>query len=199
MQKIVYDQPLVHGVIRNIALWYMKKRGWRIEGVLPTERKFVAILAHHTSNWDFPIGISVALYFKVRVCWLGKNTLFRGPMGPLMRWFGGIPVHRMEPADLVDEVVEFLSHQEDAVIGITPEATRSRVTKWKTGFYRIAHTLELPIVLAYLDYKQKAGGIGLTIYPTGDFEADMAKIRKFYKTVEGKFPDKGSFVDDAEY
>jgi 1-acyl-sn-glycerol-3-phosphate acyltransferase len=199
MQKIVYDQPLVHGAIRNVALWFMEKRGWRIEGTLPTERKFVAILAHHTSNWDFPIGISVALFFKVRVFWLGKNTLFRGPMGPLMRLLGGIAVHRMEPADLVDEVVNFLDHQDDAVIGITPEATRSRVTKWKTGFYRIAHTLELPIVLAYLDYKQKVGGIGLTIYPTGDFDADMAKIREFYKTVEGKYPDRGSFVGDAEY
>ena len=199
MQKIVYDQPLVHGTIRNVALWFMKKRGWRIEGTLPTERKFVAILAHHTSNWDFPVGISIALYFKARVFWLGKNSLFLGPMGSLMRWFGGIPVHRMEPADLVDEVVGFPSHQEDAVIGITPEATRSRVTRWKTGFYRIAHALDLPIVLAYLDYKQKVGGIGPIIYPSGDFEADMAKIREFYKTVEGKYPDTGSFVGDAEY
>ncbi|MBT3789663.1 MAG: glycerol acyltransferase [Alphaproteobacteria bacterium] len=199
MKKIIYDQPLVRGALRNIALWCMKKRGWRIEGTLPEEQKFVAILAHHTSNWDFPVGISVALHFKVRVFWLGKNTLFLGPMRPLMRWLGGIPVFRTEPSELVDDVVEFLKHQDKAVIGITPEGTRGRVTKWKTGFYRIAHALELPIVLAYLDYDNKIGGVGPIIYPEGDFEADMARIKNFYRTVNGKYPELGSFVDDADY
>jgi 1-acyl-sn-glycerol-3-phosphate acyltransferase len=168
-------------------------------GTLPPERKFVAIVAHHTSNWDFPVGISVALYFKARVFWLGKNSLFRGPLGPLMRWMGGIPVFRSDPADLVDQVKDFINLQDDAVIAITPEGTRSRVEKWKTGFYRIAYTQQLPIVLAYLDYDKKTAGIGPTIYPDGDFESDMAKIRKFYKTVNGKFPSNGSFVGDAEY
>jgi 1-acyl-sn-glycerol-3-phosphate acyltransferase len=199
MRKTVYDQPVVRGALRNIALWFMKKRGWRIQGKLPPEKKFVAILAHHTSNWDFPIGVSVILHFKVRVFWLGKNTLFLGPMKPIMRWLGGIPVFRTEPADLVDQIVDFLHQQENAVIGITPEGTRSRVEKWKTGFYRIAHTLELPIVLAYLDYENKIGGVGPTIYPGGDFEADMAEIRSFYRSINGRFPDRGSFVGGAEY
>jgi len=199
MQKIVYDQNFVRGALRNLALWYLEKSGWKIQGSLPTERKFVAILAHHTSNWDFPIGISIALYFRVRLFWLGKNTLFLGPVNPVMRWLGGIPVFRSDPADLVDQLVIFLEGQEDVVIGITPEGTRSRVTLWKTGFYRIAHALELPIVLAFIDYDKKTGGVGPMIYPSGDFEADMEKIRVFYHSVNGKYPEKGSFVDGADY
>ena len=199
MQKIVYDQPLVRGTLRNIALWFMKQRGWQFTGSLPPEKKFVAILAHHTSNWDFPIGISVCLYFRVRVFWLGKSTLFLPGLGPVMRWLGGIPVQRSDPADLVNDLVTLLEQEDNIVFGITPEGTRSRVEKWKTGFYRIAHSLELPVVLGYLDYDSKTCGIGMTIYPSGDFEADMEQIRTFYKSVNGKFPEKGSFVGDAEY
>ena len=199
MQNIVYDQTIVRGALRNLALWYLEKSGWKVQGSLPADRKFVAILAHHTSNWDFPVGISIALYFRVRLFWLGKNTLFLGPMNPVMRWLGGIPVFRSEPADLVDQLVVFLEDQEDAVIGITPEGTRSRVSRWKTGFYRIAHALELPIVLAFIDYDKKSGGVGMTIYPSGDFEADMEKIRVFYRSVNGKYPEKGSFVNGEKY
>lgn len=190
VQKTFFDQPIVCGFLRVVSGWILKRRGWRLEGELPTEKKFVAILIGHTSNWDFPIGLSVALQYRVRLFWLGKHSIFAPPFGPLMRWLGGIATERGDPGNLVAEMsVEFGRH-ENIVLGLAPEGTRAKVEKWKTGFYRIAQGADVPVVLAYLDYARKVGGPGPTIYLSGDQDADLARMRAFYGTITSKYPEK---------
>ncbi len=189
MQYTVFDTPILKSVFRMISLAFLKACGWKVEGRAPETPKNVVIAAFHTSNWDFPIGLSIAFVLGVKVYWIGKDALFRPPFGPLMRWLGGIPVNRRGPHDTVSRTIQVFSRHERLNIAITPEGARRKTPYWKTGFYHIAYGARVPIVLGFLDYRRKAGGVGPTVVPTGDIEADMEKIRSFYARVVARYPE----------
>ena len=177
-------------LMRGLAYSFMKVFGWRLEGRLPDVNKLVVIAAPHTSNWDLPVLLSVAFALKTKACWLGKHSLFRWPFGFLFRWMGGIPVYRSASQNVVAQSVEMFRNSEKLILTIPPEGTRSKVSHWKTGFYYIALGAEIPIAMAFIDYGRKASGVGPTLYPTGNIEADMEIIRDFYINVTAKYPDK---------
>ena len=168
--------------------------GWRIAGKPPQVAKLVCIVAPHTSNWDFVIGIAAVFALGLDVRWLGKHTLFRGPAGPLMRWLGGIPVDRSAPHGYSVELSRLFRRSERLLLGIAPEGTRSRVERWRSGFYAIATAAEVPIVLCYLDYSEKVAGFGPVVIPSGDPQRDMEHIGAFYRGVHAKRPDRFSPV-----
>jgi 1-acyl-sn-glycerol-3-phosphate acyltransferase len=190
MRYTIFDTPVISLVIRSLALFFLKVFGWRLEGRLPDVDKLVAIAAPHTSNWDFPILVGLAFGLRVKACWLGKHTLFRWPFGFLSRWMGGIPVYRSASHNLVAQSVEMFRNSEKLILAVPPEGTRGKVNHWKTGFYYIALGAEIPIAMGFIDYKRKAVGVGPTLYPTGDIEADMEIIRNFYINVTAKYPDQ---------
>ena len=189
MHKTVFDTPVVNTMFRLISLFLLKILGWKKEGTLPVEKKYVMIAAPHTSNWDFLYTILIAFAFKLKIFWMGKNTLFKKPFGPLVKWMGGIPVNRDRSNNLVDETIAWFNKNERLVIVVPPEGTRSKTTYWKTGFYHIAYGDGVPILLGYLDYKRKAGGFGPTFHPTGLIDDDMVIIRDFYSNITGRNPD----------
>jgi 1-acyl-sn-glycerol-3-phosphate acyltransferase len=120
---------------------------------------------------------------------MGKASIFRPPFGGLMRWLGGIPVRREQSNQLVAATVEALKAADAPLqLVVPPEGTRSKVQRWKTGFYYIALGAELPIVMAYIDYADKRGGLGPVFYPTGDIDRDMAVIKAFYAPFQGRNP-----------
>jgi len=192
MRYTIFDTPGITMLMRGLAFFFLKVFGWRLEGRLPDVNKLVVIAAPHTSNWDLPVLLSLAFALKAKACWLGKHTLFRWPFGFLFRWMGGIPVYRSASQNVVAQSVEMFRNREKLILAIPPEGTRSKVSHWKTGFYYIALGAEVPISLGFMDYKRKASGLGPTLYPTGDIEADMEIIRDFYANVTGKYPDKAS-------
>ena len=157
----------------------------------PDIAKFVAIAAPHTSNWDFPIFMAAVGYLKVNISFLGKHSLFEGVFGWMFYWLGGIPVKRDANAAsaVVDQVVNVFNKNENLILGIAPEGTRSRVEKWKTGFYRIATGAGVPIVPAYVDSTDKTIGFGPVFFPTGDFESDLPVLQAFYSDKKGVCPD----------
>ncbi|MFD2448683.1 lysophospholipid acyltransferase family protein [Vogesella fluminis] len=144
--------------------------------------------APHTSNWDFPLTLMFCFAARARIYWMGKHTLFSGPLGPLMRWLGGVAVDRRQSNSLVEQMVAEFNRREALVLTVPPEGTRSRVTEWKSGFYYIALGAGVPIALAYLDYPSKCGGILAMYQPSGDVAADMPQIRAFYRDVTGRHP-----------
>jgi 1-acyl-sn-glycerol-3-phosphate acyltransferase len=154
--------------------------GWRLEGGLPDLAKFVVTAAPHSSNWDFIIGIAAVFALRLDVRFVGKAELFRGPLGPLMRWLGGLPVDRHRPEGLVEQLVELFAAREQLVLAMAPEGTRKPVERWKSGFYRIALGAGVPIVPGYFDNGRKRVGFGKPFRPTGDAEADIAELRAFY-------------------
>ena len=159
----------------------LRLTGWRIEGNLPDLPKQVLIAAPHSSAWDFVIGIALVFAMRLDVRFLGKVELFRGPFGPLMRWLGGIPVHRDRPEGVVEDAVARFAANRALLLAMAPEGTRHPVERWKTGFHRIAVGAGVPIVPGYLDNGARRVGFGAPYYPTGDAEGDIAKLRDFYR------------------
>ncbi|WP_157670505.1 lysophospholipid acyltransferase family protein [Chitinibacter sp. GC72] len=189
MQRTIFDTPVLRHILPGLGRLMLRIAGWKIEGEFPDLPKYVLIGAPHTSNWDFPVGIAICFARRQKVYWMGKHTLFWGPLGPIARWLGGIPVDRRQSNSLVEQMVQVFGEHEQLVVAIPPEGTRKKVEKWKTGFYYIALGSQLPIVLGFIDFGRKVGGCGEVFYPTGDLEADMAKIRAFYAPIKGKNPE----------
>jgi len=175
-------------VRRFLARIFLQMTGWKPEGVRPDPKKFVLIAAPHTSNWDFPYLLAFAEHFDLRISWMGKHTFFRWPMGILARALGGIPVRRHKREDMVTAMARVFDDHEELGLVVPAEGTRSYVEYWKSGFYHIARTAGVPIVMSYLDYSKKTGGFGPPFSPSGDLREDMDTIRAFYAGRQGKFP-----------
>ena len=173
-----------------IARSALRLTGWRTQVIQPRTSSYVLIGAPHTSNWDFVIILLVMAVENIPIRWMGKDSLFRGPMGVFMRSLGAIPVNRRESTNLVDQVAAKFDEYDDLIIGLAPEGTRSKTSRWRSGFYYIALKSRVPIVMAYIDYENKICGLGPSITPTGDIQADFSKIRDFYSGFVGKYPHK---------
>ncbi|MDO5676416.1 MAG: 1-acyl-sn-glycerol-3-phosphate acyltransferase [Propionibacteriaceae bacterium] len=169
------------------AVWAFSP--YKLRSANPPETGAVLIGAPHTSNWDFVLMLAIAWSHNIAPKWLGKHTLFKRPFGPIMRLLGGIPVNRTNPAGLVDEVVAQVQANPRFFLVVTPEGTRGKKEYWKSGFYRIARSTGLPLVLGYVDSTTKTTGLGPTIQLTGDVKADMDKVRSFYADKRGIRPD----------
>jgi 1-acyl-sn-glycerol-3-phosphate acyltransferase len=165
---------------------FLKIMGWHMEGVIPDISKYVIIAAPHTTNWDFPITLAIAFALRMKIYWMGKTAMFFWPFKGIMRWLGGIPIDRSQSNNMVEQSIQAFKRLEKLIMIVPPEGTRKKVSYWKTGFYRIAQGANVPIVLGYLDYKRKTGGIGPTFYPTGNIEKDMLLIKAFYAAITGK-------------
>ena len=175
---------------RPVGRAWLKLFGWRVEGDMPDLPKFVVVGAPHTSNWDLPFALAVGLHYGLRIHWMGKDSIFKWPFGGLMRWMGGIPVDRSKANNAVQQMVDTFAAQEHFVVVIPPEGTRGKVTRWKTGFYHIAVGAKVPIVLCFLDYKRKAGGVARVFQPTGNLETDLIEIQALYATFTGRHPNR---------
>jgi 1-acyl-sn-glycerol-3-phosphate acyltransferase len=174
-------------LLRPLAsLWLLVSR-FRIEGQLPSLKKFVIVAAPHKSNWDFPHALAAGLIYGVSITWIGKDALFRWPFGGIMRWLGGIAVDRSQSHNLVEEMAKVIRAADAFQLVITPEGTRKDVVRWKSGFYHIAVAAGVPLVLAFIDYKRRRVGIAGTFEPTGDYDADLAAIQALYaEAADGK-------------
>ncbi len=192
MHRTLFDTPVVNTVLRAISMAFLKLAGWQVEGTLPEgARKSVLIAAPHTSNWDLPYTLMVALCLRLNIYWMGKHSLFRWPLGPVMRWLGGISVDRSKSNNLVAASVQAIVQASGPVqLVVPPEGTRGKTRHWKTGFYFIAVEAKVPIILAYMDYHHKRSGLGPTFMPTGDVDKDMAEIKRFYAGIKGRRADQ---------
>jgi 1-acyl-sn-glycerol-3-phosphate acyltransferase len=162
--------------------------GWQPEGARPSAAKFVLIAAPHTSNWDLLYLLALAAVFGVNVRWMGKHTLFRGPAGPVLRALGGIPIRRHRNENVVQAMARAFAECDELALVVPAEGTRSRAPYWKSGFYHIARSAGVPIVMGYLDYPRRRGGFGPALVPSGDVRADMDRIRAFYADKVGRHP-----------
>lgn len=179
-------------MLKFIPKTILKLIGWRVEVTLPEEKEFVLIGAHHTSNWDFPIAILVFWTLDLKIHWVGKVQLFRGPLHYLFTALGGIPVDRSAANGFIDQIAERFNQSEKMVLTIAPEGTRKKTDHWKTGFYYIALKAKVPICLGYIDYANRTTGFSQMIIPSGDIEKDFEKIKLFYQNKSGKYPEKHS-------
>lgn len=162
--------------------------GWRLEGHFPKDKKFVACVAPHTSNWDFFIAIFAVLAMGLKASWIGKHQIFVWPIKGLLCGLGGSPVNRDNPKGVIEQVVDLFHERDSMVFGIAPEGTRRYVEKWKTGFLRIAMQAQVPVYMVYLDFDRKVFGFGPKV-EVNNIEQDMQQILDFYKTIPAKYPE----------
>ncbi|MGB0496401.1 MAG: lysophospholipid acyltransferase family protein [Kangiellaceae bacterium] len=178
----------------KLANMILKLFGWKLIGELPSINKFVVIIAPHTSNWDFFVFILVKFACKVKVSFIGKHTIFIGPIGWVLRKLGGIPVKRSSSNNVVTAIVHEFSQREQMIFALSPEGTRSYLDHWKSGFYHIAKEANVPVVTAFLDVKTKNIGWGPIFYLTDDKHEDLKLIGSFYQDKIGFKHDKYSKV-----
>ena len=173
-------------MFRLISLLIFKLNGWKIEDRIECPKKCIIIGAPHTSNWDFLIGSCYNYIQKIYPKYLIKSELFYPILGAILKLHGGIPVDRKENNNIVNQIADKFKKSDEFKLGIAPEGTRSKVTKWKTGFYYIALKANVPIVFCKLDFKTKTIGIFDQINPSGNFELDMQYIESAFKNFQGK-------------
>ena len=165
--------------------------GLKLVGYFPKDlKKYVIIAAPHTSWQDFPIGILARNSSGIKINFIGKDSLFKGPFGFVFRSLGGTPVDRSQNNNLVDAIVDVFNSKEEFRLALSPEGTRKKVERWKTGFYYIAKGAKVPIVMATLDFGKKQVKISEPYHPTDDIEKDFEYFKSFYKGVLGKKPEQ---------
>ena len=188
MTRIPSSDPPPNSFRRWLGRSVLNAAGWTFEGDRPASRRYVLIAAPHSTNWDLFFMLALAWSVGIELSWMGKHTLFRGPLGALSRKLGGVPVRRHERENVVTQMVKAFADRSDLVLTIAPEGTRSYAPHWRSGFYRIALAAEVPIVMGYLDYRNRRGGFGPELVPTGVPEDDMDEIRNFYADKVACFP-----------
>lgn len=166
--------------------------GWKVIGKLPEEKKYVIVVAPHTSNWDFFVGLAAKHIIYLQSNFLAKNSLFKIPViGWFLKSIGGHSVDRKKNTNLVDQVVDIFNQNEDFRMTVTPEGTRSYNPDWKTGFWHIAKKANVPIQMIGFDYSKKVVELKEVFYPSDDKEADIEKMKAYFRTIKGRHPEKG--------
>lgn len=176
---------------RWLGTLILKLFGWKAVGGTHFPKKCVVLAHPHTSNLDFIIFVVARWSVQVRCHWVGKHTLFRPPLGWLMRFLDGVPVNRSGGRDSVSAIAEAIDQRDTIALAIAPSGSRSLNDHWKSGFYHIAKKADVPVMMGFVDYKSKTAGLSeYSITLTDDVKADMDKIRAFYEGMEGRFPEK---------
>ena len=186
----VHETIIVRPIMRLMSLFFLKCIGWQVEGERPNIPKYVMIAAPHTSNWDFVMALAMIFVYRINIQIMMKATWFFWPLGPIFRWLGAIPIDRFKANNVVAQCIEDFKQREEKLLMVPPSGTRKKVLYWKTGFYHIARGAGVPIVMGFLDYRRKRGGIGPVFHPTGNIDRDMETIHAFYRDISGKYPEQ---------
>jgi len=176
---------LTRGIGRSI----LRVTGWKLAGEIPNVRKAVFIGAPHTSNWDFPLAITILFAIGIRLSWMGKHTFVDGPLKPLWHYMDGIPIDRRAAHGVVGEMVRQFQNRSDLILGIAPEGTRSKANRWKMGFYYIAREAGVPIIPVLFDYGRKLITIGPPVAAVTNVHVVKAQLSAFYQGATGRHPE----------
>lgn len=190
MGMTIFNTPIIYPILKEISKAILRILGWKAVPGPERPSKYLMLLAPHTSNWDFVIIFIIAFATGIKGYWFGKHTLFRPPIGFFFRWFAGIPVERSKSINRVDQTIKQFRERDEFMLTIAPEGTRKRTDRWRSGFYHIALGAGIPLAFGYLDYGKKEGGVGGFYTLTGDKEADMKVISRFYEDKMGKNPER---------
>ncbi|MDR0763487.1 MAG: 1-acyl-sn-glycerol-3-phosphate acyltransferase [Bacteroidales bacterium] len=176
--------------MKKIAKWLLKIGGWKPVPFTPPEKKYVVIVAPHTSFWDFVVGKLFCMYRGIPAKFFIKKEFFFFPIRRVLKALGGIPIDRKHAQNVVSYTTELFEKSEDLVIIITPEGTRKRVEKWKKGYYFLAERANVPLYAGFMDFKTRKCGIIRQLPVTGNYEEDFKEIEKTYRGMHGRHPER---------
>ena len=176
-------------VVRWLGKFLMKISGWKTIGQLPKDQRVVLIAGPHTSNWDFVLAMSLILSLDVRIHWVGKHSIFKKGFRRLFKKMGGIPVNRVNPQALKTEIYNITERYRGFIIAISPEGTRKKVERLKSGFLRIANETNSRILMVGVDFSNKTIEFGDFFSPSGDMDKDLKFIKDYFGNFTGKRPE----------
>ena len=189
------------GIKKFIGKTGLKIGGWTTVNEIPADLgNTVCIVAPHTAIADFFVGLGFYWYYGYKFKVMMKKEFFVPVVGWILKKMGGIPVNRGHQNHLVEQMVDMFSQNKDTHLIICPEGTRKKVNHWKKGFYVIAEGANVPVLVGFIDYKKKRCGVEKVLYPTGNYEKDLAEIWDYYKSnkVMGKHPELFNLYDEYE-
>ena len=173
-------------LFKQLGHLLLRWSGWRLTGQIPNQKKVLIAAAPHTSNWDFIVGIPILLAYDVRITILMKQEAFIWPFGKLWQWLGFVPINRQAGNGVVDSAIDYYQQAEQFWLLMTPEGTRKHVSRWKTGFLRIAHQANVPILTMAWDYPSKTLHFGELMFSKGDYEQELAELQHYFSRFSGK-------------
>ncbi|MEZ5997438.1 MAG: 1-acyl-sn-glycerol-3-phosphate acyltransferase [Hyphomonas sp.] len=176
--------------LRGGAWLFLKVNGWHVASDWPGVTKSVIVAAPHTSNLDGLLMLAIAAWYRQKLSWMGKASLVQGPFGALVRRAGCVPVDRSKSADVVTQMREAFEAADTLHLAVSPEGTRDANPNWKSGFWHIAHSAEVPLLMAVLDYGTRQMRFAGPMQTSGDYDADLAEIVSHYRTAKGRIPEK---------
>ena len=180
-------------MFKRFSAYWLKKNGWSIQGDFePLPPKFIVIVAPHTANFDFFLGLMARSVFGLTgTKFLGKSQLFKFPIGFIFRALGGYPVVRTKDNNLVDTVAEIFKIHDKFSIAVAPEGTRGKVDRLRTGFYHIARKANIPIYPVGFDFGTKTLIVKEPMIPSDNMVNDLSELIAFYANIDGKYPELG--------
>ena len=105
----------------------------------------------------------------------------------LLRRLGGMAIDRGAAKGVVEQMIDQFHRRDSLWLGIAPEGTRKPVTRWKSGFWHIAHDAGVPVFPVAFHYPEKIIRLGPLFDTTDDMAADVARLRAYYAPFQGKY------------
>ena len=176
-------------LFQKIAKFFLTITGSKYKGDIQRSDRIILVAGPHTANRDFLLALAFIFGLNLNVFWIGKHTLFKNGFSKIMRKLGGIPVDRASPELLMNEVSHIVKKQQGVIIAISPEGTRKKVERLKSGFLRIAKTTNSQILLAGIDFESKLIHLGKLFQPSGNTESDLLNVHNYFRQFKGKRPE----------
>jgi len=181
-------------IVQVLARLFLRLFGWKVEGMVPEldeNENIIIIAGPHTSNWDGVFGFAAILGLDAKITFFGKHSLFNKPiLGSFLKYMGGIPVDKSQPGlGLTDVAINNMKKLNGSIIAMSPEGTRAKTEKFKSGFLRIAQAVEGKIFLGAFDFGNKRIYLDKFYNPTGDNEKDLAWVKNYFLRYQAKHPE----------
>jgi len=176
--------------VRGLSWLFLKAAGWHVATDWPGVSKSVVVAAPHTSNFDGVLMLAIAGWYRQKLSWMGKASLVKGPLGGLVRRAGCVPVDRSQSSDVVTQMRDAFAAADSLHLAISPEGTREANPDWKSGFWHIARSANVPLLIAVLDFGTREMRFEGPMMPGADYAADLKAIVAHYRTAKGRYPDR---------
>lgn len=185
-------------ILGFLALFILKLFGWKpmkftTQMDLFKESRAICIYPH-TSKWDSVIfGMYFLAYPKLfsNTYTLFAARFFKAPLKWFLETCHCIPIENQKRQQgQFMNLVNFLSWRREFILLISPKGSSGN-GEWRTGYLRLAETLNCPIIVCGLDYREKIPIVAGTFQPH-EFSPELFRLKM--KEICSLYPENESSI-----